>query len=79
MITGTVYNAKDKLPLPGATVRIKGTGMGAITDANGKFVYQLKGNNIPDIVLEVGFLGMETQSQKADDKKIFVFITLIGS
>ncbi|GAA3768215.1 SusC/RagA family TonB-linked outer membrane protein [Flavobacterium ginsengiterrae] len=72
-ITGTVYNAKDKLPLPGATIRIKGTGMGAITDFNGKFVYQLKGNNIPNLVLEAGFLGMETQSQKAEDKKSFVF------
>ena len=63
LISGTVYNAKDKLPLPGATIRIKGTGMGAITDFNGKFVYLLKGNNINDLVLEVGFLGMETQSQ----------------
>ena len=72
-ISGTVYNAKDKLPLPGATIRIKGTGMGAITDFNGKFVYLLKGNNINDLVLEVGFLGMETQSQKADNKKQFVF------
>lgn len=72
-ITGTVYNAKDKQPLPGATIRIKGTGMGAVTDFNGKFVYQLKGNNIPNLVLEVGFLGMEPQSQKADNKKDFVF------
>lgn len=72
-ISGTVYNAKDKLPLPGATIRIKGTGMGAVTDFNGKFVYQLKGNNINDLVLEVGFLGMQTQSQKADNKKNFVF------
>lgn len=72
-ISGIVYSAKDKLPLPGATIRIKGTGMGAITDFSGKFFYQLKGNNIPDLVLEVGFLGMETQSQKAGDKKQFVF------
>lgn len=72
-ISGTVYNATDKQPLPGATIRIKGTGMGAITDFNGKFVYQLKGNNISDMVLEVGFLGMETESQKADNKKQFVF------
>lgn len=73
MISGTVYNAKDKQPLPGASIRIKGTGMGAITDFNGKFVYQLKGNTISNLVLEAGFLGMETQSQKADDKKVFVF------
>ncbi|KQO22860.1 SusC/RagA family TonB-linked outer membrane protein [Flavobacterium sp. Leaf82] len=72
-ISGIVYNAKDKQPLPGATIRIKGTGMGAITDFNGKFVYELKGNNINNLVLEVGFLGMQTQSQKADDKKQFIF------
>jgi len=72
-ISGTVYNATDKQPLPGATIRIKGTGMGAITDFNGKFVYQLKGNNIPNLILEVGFLGMETQSQQAGNNKDFVF------
>lgn len=73
LISGMVYSAKDKLPLAGASIRIKGTGMGAVTDFNGEFVYQLKGNNIPDLVLEAGFLGMETQSQKADNKKSFVF------
>jgi len=72
-ISGTVYTAKDKQPLPSATIRIKGTGMGAITDFNGKFVYQLKGNDINNLVLEAGFLGMEPQLQKADDKKQFVF------
>ena len=72
-ITGTVYSAKDKQPLPGATIRIKGTGMGAITDFNGKFAYQLKGNNINNLVLEVAFLGMIPQSQKAENKKDFVF------
>ncbi|MRX68510.1 TonB-linked outer membrane protein, SusC/RagA family [Flavobacterium resistens] len=72
-ISGTVYNAKDKLPLPGATIRIKGTGMGAITDLNGKFVYQLTGDNIPNLVLEAGFMGMQTQTQKADNQKIFTF------
>lgn len=73
IIKGTVYSAKDRQPLPGATIRIKGTGMGAITDYNGKFAYELKGNNIKDQVLEVGFLGMETQSIKAEYKKDFVF------
>ncbi len=31
-ITGTVTNSKDKTPLPGATVVIKGTTMGTATD-----------------------------------------------
>ncbi|WP_431241197.1 carboxypeptidase-like regulatory domain-containing protein [Flavobacterium sp. P21] len=73
VIHGTVFGAKDKMPLPGATIRIKDTGMGAITDFNGKFVYQLNGNNIDDIVLEVSYLGMQTQFQKANNKKEFTF------
>nr|WP_198999766.1 SusC/RagA family TonB-linked outer membrane protein [Flavobacterium sp. ASV13] len=72
-ISGVVYSAKEKLPLAGATIRIKGTGMGAITDFNGKFAYELKGNNINNMVLEAGFLGMQTQTVKADSKKEFVF------
>ncbi|MHC0445002.1 SusC/RagA family TonB-linked outer membrane protein [Flavobacterium sp. 3-218] len=73
VIKGTVYSAKDRQPLPGATIRISGTGMGAITDANGKFAYELKGNNIKDQILEVAYLGMESQSQTAGYKKDFVF------
>ncbi|MFH6995413.1 SusC/RagA family TonB-linked outer membrane protein [Flavobacterium sp. FlaQc-48] len=72
-ISGIVYSAKEKLPLAGATIRIKGTGMGAITDFNGKFVYELKGNNINNMVLEAGFLGMESQTVKAENKKEFIF------
>lgn len=73
MIKGTVYSAKDKQPLPGATIRVNGTGMGAITDSNGKFAYELKGENIKDQILEVAYLGMEPQSQTAGYKKEFVF------
>ncbi|WP_433829991.1 SusC/RagA family TonB-linked outer membrane protein [Flavobacterium anhuiense] len=73
IIKGTVYSAKDKQPLPGATIRVNGTGMGAITDANGKFAYELKGDNIKYQILEVAYLGMESQSQVAGYKKEFVF------
>ncbi|WP_244285466.1 SusC/RagA family TonB-linked outer membrane protein [Flavobacterium araucananum] len=73
LISGTVYSVKEKLPLAGATIRIKGTGMGAITDFKGKFVYALKGNNINNTILEVGFLGMQPQTIKADNKKEFTF------
>jgi TonB-dependent starch-binding outer membrane protein SusC len=73
LINGTVLNAINKTPLVGATVRIKGTGMGAVTDENGKFVYQLKGNNINATVIEVNYLGMQSQTQRADSKSEFVF------
>src|SRR6187402_2156702 len=36
-VTGTVTAKEDGLPLPGVTVKIKGTDQGVSTDANGKF------------------------------------------
>jgi TonB-linked SusC/RagA family outer membrane protein len=36
-VTGTVTAKEDGLPLPGVTVKIKGTNTGVSTDANGKF------------------------------------------
>ena len=72
-VKGIVLGAKDKLPLPGATIRIKGTGMGAITDVNGKFVLQLTTHNSNAIELEVAYLGMQTQIQKIDNQSELVF------
>jgi len=73
LIKGTVLDAKDKSPLPGVTVLVKGTGMGAITDANGKFVYKLKGNDIKNIVLEIQYLGMQSQTTRVENKTEFTF------
>src|ERR1700749_1593818 len=36
-VTGTVTAKDDGLPIPGVTVKIKGSGVGIATDANGKF------------------------------------------
>jgi TonB-linked SusC/RagA family outer membrane protein len=73
LIKGTVLDAKDKSPLPGVTVLVKGTGMGAITDASGKFVYKLKGNDIKNIVLEIQYLGMQPQTIRVENKTEFTF------
>ena len=58
--TGTVVSEEDGLPVVGATVHVKGTSVGTVTDANGKFTL----NNIPATAktVEVGFLGMETRT-----------------
>ena len=37
-INRIVYGAKDKMPLPGATIRIKGTGMASTQPATSKFL-----------------------------------------
>ncbi|MFC5682433.1 SusC/RagA family TonB-linked outer membrane protein [Flavobacterium sp. MAHUQ-51] len=72
-IRGKVIDAKTKFPLPAASIRVKGTGMGVITDFNGEFVYKLNGNNINDIELEVTYIGMQSQLIKVSNKSEFVF------
>ncbi|EDP70596.1 hypothetical protein FBALC1_07553 [Flavobacteriales bacterium ALC-1] len=55
-ITGTVTTASDGLPLPGATVVIKGTSNGAQTDFDGK--YSIKVNQ-GDALL-ISYIGMKS-------------------
>jgi TonB-linked SusC/RagA family outer membrane protein len=52
-ITGTVTSAEDNLPIPGVSVRVKGTQLGTVTDSNGK--YSIKVANSKE--LEFNFVG----------------------
>jgi hypothetical protein len=36
-ITGTVTSSEDNLPIPGVTVQVKGTTIGAVSDVNGYY------------------------------------------
>jgi TonB-linked SusC/RagA family outer membrane protein len=56
--SGTVTSAEDGEPVAGASVSVRGTTKGTITDGNGKF-------SLPDLpasaeVLVISFIGMET-------------------
>jgi len=55
--TGTVVSADDGQPVIGASVIVKGTSSGTITDANGNFSINLPGNSK---VLIFSFVGMKT-------------------
>jgi len=57
-ITGTVTGSDDGMPIPGASVFVKGTTIGTVTQANG--AYSL---SVPQDAqtLVVSFVGMETQ------------------
>jgi hypothetical protein len=59
-INGTVTAAEDGLSLPGVAVTVKGTTLGALTDANGR--YSL---NVPASAqtLTFTFVGMKTVSE----------------
>ena len=58
-ITGVVVSAEDNEPIVGASVLVKGTTLGTITDMNGRYSI----NNIPVNAksLVISFVGMKTQ------------------
>jgi len=60
-VKGTVLYAADDEPVVGASVMVKGTSHGTITDVDGKFSITVK----PDDILVVSFIGMATQEVKA--------------
>jgi TonB-linked SusC/RagA family outer membrane protein len=62
-ISGTVRNAADDEPIIGASVQVKGTSKGTITDIDGKFSLSVA----PNSVLVVSFIGMSTQEVAAKD------------
>ncbi len=62
-ISGTVRNAADDEPIIGASVQVKGTSKGTITDIDGKFSLSVG----PNSVLVVSFIGMSTQEVAAKD------------
>ena len=59
-ITGTVTSSDDKLPIPGVSVRVKGTQAGTVTDANGK--YSIKTASA-SATLEFSYIGYVLQSR----------------
>ncbi|WP_223270840.1 SusC/RagA family TonB-linked outer membrane protein [Subsaximicrobium wynnwilliamsii] len=58
MISGVVKSASENFPLAGATLIIKGTGKGAVTNIEGEFKYLVNSKYaIEKVVLEVSYLG----------------------
>jgi TonB-linked SusC/RagA family outer membrane protein len=57
-ITGKVTDAKDGSPLPGATIRIKNSSTGTVTDVNGTFKIEV-GTNAVLQISSTGFLVTE--------------------
>ncbi len=59
IISGTVVSADDGEPIIGATIRLVGTNLGAVTDANGKFSFTQR-QGVKQIT--VSYVGYETQT-----------------
>src|SRR5574344_81241 len=65
-ITGTVIG-DDGLPIPGASVIVKGTTVGTVTDIDGKYTLQVP-EDAKDLVFT--FIGMQRQEHAIDGKKV---------
>lgn len=57
MISGIVTGSTDNAPLPGVSIRIKGTTIGTSTDGDGKFMLSVSAN----AVLEISYIGFVAQ------------------
>ncbi len=65
-VSGIVTSSADKKPMPGATVQVKGTQNGAITDINGSFRVEAA----PDAILVFTFIGMIPQEIPVGGRKL---------
>jgi len=67
-LTGTIVEAGTNAPLPGATVVVKGTNVGTITDVDGKFSI-----TVPDDAetLVITYLGFQAQEVPIGDQTTF--------
>lgn len=64
LIRGTVVDAKNSSPLPGLTVIVKGTTVGAVTDIDGKYSINASSKDI----LVFSFIGYSNQEIPVGDK-----------
>ncbi|MCG2461483.1 TonB-dependent receptor [Flavobacteriaceae bacterium F89] len=67
-ITGTVVDAEDNLPLPGASVVVKGTTTGVVTDFDGKFTIEAPTR---ESILTFSYVGYQPQEITVGDKRTF--------
>ena len=71
-VTGKVVSADDQLPVPGATVMLKGTSTGSVTDLDGNYSLTVPNR---DGTLVVSFVGYQTQEVAINNRSL-VNITL---
>jgi outer membrane biosynthesis protein TonB len=64
VLTGVVLSSEDSLPLPGATIRIRGTNSGTVTNTDGSFI--MAGVEEENPTLIASFIGMENKEIKAE-------------
>ncbi|MDB5147950.1 MAG: SusC/RagA family TonB-linked outer membrane protein, partial [Mucilaginibacter sp.] len=66
-VTGRVIEKRSGDPLPGATVAIKGSTNGTVTDINGKYVLQIPQGGATLVVSFIGMNKIEQQVNQAGE------------
>jgi len=74
-ITGTVTSADDNMGMPGVSVVVLGTTIGASTDIDGKYVLEAKASDI----LVFSFVGMVTQEITVGDQTVIDVVLSISA
>ncbi|MBE0654410.1 MAG: TonB-dependent receptor [Bacteroidales bacterium] len=67
-VRGQVVDNQNQ-PLPGVTVLVKGTNIGAFTNNNGMYTIEF-GTGIPDPILVFSFIGMNPIEEKVDARSV---------
>ena len=62
-ISGTVTSSEDGIPVPGVSVIVKGTTLGALTDADGKYILAVPQNSQSLVFSFIGFRTLEAAIQ----------------
>lgn len=75
-ISGVVSSSSDSEPLIGASVLVKGTTSGTVTDIDGKFEFQVSEGNA---VLVVSYTGYTTQEILVGNQTVFTILLEEGS
>jgi len=65
-VTGRIVNASDKTPIAGASILIKGTGSGTLSDVDGKFTFSTVATSTSTLV--VNFIGFQSQEVPIDGR-----------
>ncbi|TAG37543.1 MAG: SusC/RagA family TonB-linked outer membrane protein, partial [Cytophagia bacterium] len=74
-VTGTVTAKDDGLPIPGASVKVKGTEQGTQTNGNGVFTLKVTGGNPVLVVSYIGYNVLEVSVVSVKGTNINVVLT----
>lgn len=73
-LKGKIVNGMDNTPLENVSVRIKGTTMGTLTDANGNYEFDVQSQGAIALVFSAkGFIAEEATANNSSEINVFLF------